>query len=338
MTSATEQASRRGRRQRRCYDFAVRIPFHVPDAGSRPFDVAGLGVNSVDLIAVVAEYPPSNSKQRLQRFARLAGGEIATALTVCARLGWMATYVGSFGNDDLGRLSRDSLSAEGIDLSGSRTVAGTNQFAIILVDARSGERTVLWDRHPALSLDATAVRADAVTAGRFLLLDCYDTAAATQAARYARAARIPTVLDVDKVRPGLNELLPHIDAIIASEGLPAELTGYDEPGRALEAIAREFQAPLVCTTLGDQGSLARCGGREYRTAPFSVDCVDSTGAGDAFRGGFTAACLRAPDGDIADVLTYANAVAALNCRALGASGGAPSAAEVEQLLMVRPQV
>jgi len=143
---------------------------------------------------------------------------------------------------------------------------------------------------------------------------------------------------VDKVRPGLNDLLQHIDAIIASEGFPTELTGYDEPGRALEAIAREFQTPLVCITLGDQGSLARCAGREYRTPAFSVDCVDSTGAGDAFRGGFTAGCLRAPTGNVADVLTYANAVAALNCRALGARGGAPTPDEVEQLLMVRPQV
>ena len=67
-------------------------------------------------------------------------------------------------------------------------------------------------------------------------------------------------------------------------------------------MAREFGAPLVCVTLGAEGSLARCGGREIRTPAFQVDCVDSTGAGDAFRGGFAAGCLRAPDGDIEDVL------------------------------------
>jgi len=171
----------------------VRIPFRVPPAGSRPFDVAGFGVNSVDLVAVVAEYPPSNSKQRLQRFARLPGGEIATALTVCARLGWTATYIGSFGSDELGRLSRESLVAEGIAVADSRTVAGTNQFAVVLVDARSGERTVLWDRHPALSMDAAAVREGPVTSGRMLVLDCYEIAAAAKAGQYARAAGIPTV-------------------------------------------------------------------------------------------------------------------------------------------------
>jgi sulfofructose kinase len=100
-------------------------------------------------------------------------------------------------------------------------------------------------------------------------------------------------------------------------------------------MAREFAAPIVCVTLGEEGSLARVGGREIRTRGFAVDCVDTTGAGDAFRGGFAAGCLRDPQGDVDDVLAYANAVAALNCRALGARGGMPTAREVEQLLMAR---
>src|SRR5215831_14202636 len=100
----------------------VRIPFRVPPRGTRPFDVSGLGLNSIDLLAVVAEYPESNTKQRLQRFARLPGGQIATALSACAKLGWSATYVGSFGGDELGELSRRSLTDAGVDISGSRTI------------------------------------------------------------------------------------------------------------------------------------------------------------------------------------------------------------------------
>jgi sugar/nucleoside kinase (ribokinase family) len=98
-------------------------------------------------------------------------------------------------------------------------------------------------------------------------------------------------------------------------------------------MAREYDARLVCVTLGAEGSLARCGGREIRTPALHVDSVDSTGAGDAFRGGFAAGCLRAPGGEIEDALLYANAVAGLNCRALGARGGMPTAAEVEGALL-----
>jgi len=211
----------------------------------------------------------------------------------------------------------------------------TNQFAVILVDARSGERTVLWDRHPALNMEPSDVPQDAVTSGRLLVVDCHQTAAAARAARYAREAGIPTIIDVERVRPGIADLLQHIDVIVAAEAFPAALTGYEDPGRALEVIARDFGASVVCMTLGSAGSLTRCHGREIRTPPFSVDCIDSTGAGDVFRGAFAAGCLAMPDGDLEDVLRYANAAAALNCRALGSRGALPTADEVEQLMLGR---
>jgi sugar/nucleoside kinase (ribokinase family) len=241
--------------------------------------------------------------------------------------------MGRFGGDPLGQLSRDSLTSEGVDISGSATIHdATNQFAVVLVDAQSGERTVLWYRHPALSMDPSAVSQASATAGRMLIVDCYETAAATRAARYAREAGLPTVIDVERVRPGIMELLRNIDAIIAAESFPCELTGHASIGRALEAMAVECNAPIVCVTLGSEGSLTRCGGRELRTPAFQVDCVDSTGAGDAFRGGFAAGCLCMPDGDLEEILRYATAVAGLNCRALGARGGLPTATEVEALL------
>ncbi|HUK33548.1 MAG TPA: PfkB family carbohydrate kinase [Vicinamibacterales bacterium] len=318
----------------------MRLGLKIPAAGSKPFDVAGFGLNSIDLLAVVAEYPVSNSKQRLQRFMHMPGGQIATALSVCAKLGLTATYVGSFGADPLGKMSRDSLLDAGVDISGSRIVEGaTNQFAVILVDARSGERTVLWDRHPALTFEPKDVPRAAVTAGRVLIVDCHETAAATQAARCAREAGVPTIIDVEKVRPGIGELLQQIDVLITAQDFPCALTGHEEIGRALDAMAEEFpSARLVCATLGDEGSLSRCNGREIHTPAFQVDCVDSTGAGDAFRGAFAAGCLLMPDAEVEDVLRYANAVAALNCRALGARGGLPTRDEVDQLLGARQRV
>ena len=314
----------------------MRIPFRIPAPGERLFDVAGFGLNSVDLVTVVAQYPASNTKQRLQQFARLPGGQAATALVACARLGWRTRYVGSFGSDKFGALSRESLVHAGVDVSAARTVSGAiNQFAVILVDARTGERTVLWDRDPALTMEPGDVPKDAVTSARMLVMDCHETLAATEAARYARQAGIPTVLDVENVRPGIHELLQQIDAIVASQEFPTMLTGYEDLGRALEVMAQEIAAPLLCVTLGDEGSLARCNGREIRTRAYRVACVDSTGAGDVFRGAFAAGCLRAPDGDIEHVLDYANAVAALNCQGLGARGGIPQAEQVEQLLAAR---
>ncbi len=228
----------------------VRLPFRISPPGFAPSDVAGFGLNSIDLVVVVAEYPQSNMKQRLQQFVRLPGGQTATALAACAKLGWKARYIGSFGDDELGQLSRASLVQAGVDITASRTVEGaTNQFAIVLVDAQSGERTVLWDRHPGLATDPAALPREAVTSGRMLIVDCYETASAAQAARYAREAGIPTIVDVEHVRPGFGELLRNIDAIIRAEQFPFEFSGHQAPGRALEALEREFRAPLVCVTL-----------------------------------------------------------------------------------------
>jgi sulfofructose kinase len=319
------------------YNDEVRLRFDVPAADRRAFDVVGLGQNSVDYVGVIDSPPAPNSKHRLEQFACLPGGQVATAIVACARLGWRTRYVGTFGDDVAGTLSRTSLGESGVDLSAARTVAGaSNRVAVVLVDARSGDRTVLWHRDTALEIDpADSLVRDAATSGRLLLVDCEDIPAATSAAAAARRTGIPTIVDVEDVQRGTDALLREIDAIIAAREFPSMLTGHPDLGRALEALEREYAAALVCVTLGADGSLARCGGREIRTPPFAVDCVDTTGAGDVFRGAFASACLRWPAGDVETILAYANAAAALSCRALGARGGLPSAADIDRLLQGR---
>jgi sulfofructose kinase len=141
------------------------------------------------------------------------------------------------------------------------------------------------------------------------------------------------VIDVEAVLPGVPALLRYIDVIVASEGFPERLTGHKDTGSALAAMAREYEPAVACVTLGSSGSLAMCQRREIRTPAFDVTVVDSTGAGDAFRGGFISGYLQAgPEAEVADVLTFATAVAALKCRSLGARDGLPRAADVEQFL------
>jgi sulfofructose kinase len=309
----------------------MRIPFAVADPSTKQFDLVGLGQNSVDYVAEVATYPSADTKQRLQRFAVLPGGQVATAVAACARLGWRSRYVGAFGDDAGGRLARASLAAEGIDLTGSCTVSGAgNRVAIVLVDRHSGGRTILWHADPALRIGQIA--GDVAASGRLLLVDADDIAASTAAVVAARTAAVPTLIDVDTVVPGIDSLLKEIDAIITAEEFPEALTGQPDLGRAMVIMAREYRAALICVTLGAKGSLALCGGIEIRTPGFPVVCVDSTGAGDVFRGAFASACLRWPDGDLAQALAYANAAAALSCGALGARGALPDARAVEAFL------
>jgi sulfofructose kinase len=301
----------------------------------RPFDVAGLGQNSVDLVARVPVFPQANSKHRLASFSRLPGGQVASALVCCARLGWRARYLGRFGDDEPGRLGWESLEGERVDMTAAQVVPGARtRFAIVLVDERSGERTVLWERDRRLSIAPDEVPSDAVRSARILLVDAEDLAASARAAEIARGAGTVTVVDVETAEAGVEQLLRHIDVMIVSEHFPEQLTGIAAPGRALEELARQFGPAVACVTLGADGCLARSDGREIHSPAYPVQCADSTGAGDAFRGGFISALLAA-DGRavLEDVLHYANAVASLACRRPGARAGLPDRGEVDELLV-----
>ena len=108
-----------------------------------------------------------------------------------------------------------------MDVSAARTVAGaTNRFAVILVDARSGERTVLWYRDPALRLEPDDGPQSAAASGRLLLVDCDDIAAATVAAVALARSGIPTIIDVEECSPAPTSCCAQIDAIIAAEDFP----------------------------------------------------------------------------------------------------------------------
>ncbi len=141
------------------------------------------------------------------------------------------------------------------------------------------------------------------------------------------------MVDVEKVRAGIEALLQEIDLIITAQDFPAELTGIADVGAALRAMKETFRATLVCAKLGEEGILSFTTGNEIRTYGFSVSVVDTTGAGDVFRGGFISGwLLGGPRAEVEDVLRYANATAALKRRSLGARAGIPTREEVAQLL------
>ena len=312
----------------------MRVPILLPSFEGSHFDVVGCGLNMVDQLIEVSQHPEPDTKQPIRAMDYSPGGQVATAMVTCARLGLRARYFGKFGDDSHGKWGKESLSKEGVDIAASLIADSTpNGFSVVLVDRQRATRTILWSRDPALSLLPSEIDASIVCAGRVLLVDCHDTGASTVAARYARAAGIPTVIDVEHVRPGIEELLQEIDIIITAESFPSQLTGYDESGVALRAIRDAYQPAMVCMTLGEKGSLALIGDTEIRTPGFSVPVVDTTGSGDVFRGGFIAGWIQGEGiSPVADVLRYANAVAALKCRGLGARAAIPTQAEVDSLL------
>ena len=306
---------------------SVKFDMSLPPADGRAFDVVGLGLNSVDLVATISGPLRLNHKHPAETLSRFAGGQAATAMAACAKLGWRSRYIGNFGGDDNGEFSRSALVGAGVDVSGCRTCLGTkNQFAIIVVDQQNGDRTILWQRDPALRLRTADVRPEAVTSGRILLVDCGEVEAATRAVGIARKNRIPTVIDVERVRPKIENVLTEVDVIIAAQAFPSDFTGCADLGKAMHKLSRRFRAPLVVVTLGEEGSLAVVGNREIHSPGRTVQVADTTGAGDAFAAGFLAG-LSQGGMDLHHCIRLANAVGAMCVSSVGAADGIGTFAE-----------
>jgi sulfofructose kinase len=311
----------------------VKLPLRLTQ-DARPFDVVVIGENSVDLVGVVSAHPSANSKVELAEYLELPGGEGATAAVGLARLGWKTRYIGRFGDDRLGELSRHQLRAEGVNLDNCIVVRNqTNRLAMILVDQKTGSRTVLWRRGQQLFMKPEDISDDAVASARVMLVGSDDVETMADAVRRARAHGVATVGDLERIHPQTPSLLQQLDVVIMAAGFPTALTGAATLSTALREVAESSRAALVCVTLGEEGCLARVGAHELHVRGFAIDAVDTTGAGDLFRAGFIARWLGNPvHPDVGDMLRYANAVAALNCRAVGAQTAAPRPAEVEALL------
>jgi len=136
--------------------------------------------------------------------------------------------------------------------------------------------------------------------------------------------------DLDTVYKNVEKLFPHIDYLIASTQFLPAVTGHADPFKVLENMSRVYQVPTPGMTLGRDGALIYYKGKFLYSPGFVVETVDTTGAGDVFHGAFSYALLAG--WDMARVLDFSNAMAALNCTVLGARGGIMPLAAAEQLM------
>jgi sulfofructose kinase len=289
------------------------------------WEVVGLGENSVDTVIRIPGALLADSKLRISSRQQRPGGQVATALATCAGFGLKVAYLGAFGNDDHGQLVRNELARRGVDLAHAVTRQVPNRHAVILVHEQTGARTVLWERDDQLNLTAIDVSRDVIGAARLLHVDDVDVAASLQALRVARELGLPSTADIDLVNEHTARLIDAASMPIMAAHVPAVLTGEADPVVALRRLQRPHHA-LLCVTLGADGALALHGDEIVQVPAHPVGVVDTTGAGDVFRGAFICAYLR---GDaLADALRFATMAAAISCTREGAMGGSDEAAHV----------
>src|SRR5688572_16665740 len=187
-------------------DFPLKLP------ANKPFDAVGFGLNAVDHLIVVPEYPAFDTKIRLLAHKQSAGGQTATAMVSLQRLGLKTAYAGRFGSDPDGRFGLATLKDDGVNVDYAEVVEGaTNQIAFITIDARNGERTIVWDRDDRIAYRPEEAPVEFGSMGRVLHLDAHDPPACLRLVRAAREAGTIVSADIDNVYDGLIDLLPFID-------------------------------------------------------------------------------------------------------------------------------
>ncbi len=301
----------------------------APTAGP-PFDVVGLGVNALDLIAGIDGFPAPDTKVQFSQFDVQGGGMTATAMVACARLGLRARYIGKIGTDLWSRLSLRLIAREGVDVRGVIRAKGSpGHVSLVLADRGTGQRTLFFRRPEGYDIDPLELDRNAITSGRLLHVDGVDAAAAAQAIGWAREAGMRVTMDGERIVPGIGEVWPRVDLLACNPRFLAAVTGSSALEEGLQALAARGPA-RVAVTLAERGVLGLTEGRFIRIPGFPVMPVDTNGAGDVFHGACAVGELR--DWPFEWTLIFANAVAAMKCRTLGGRAGIPGIAAVAGFL------
>jgi sugar/nucleoside kinase (ribokinase family) len=296
---------------------------------SPKIDLVGVGLNAMDTLIPLPNFPAPGSKTEYTEVSVLPGGQVASAVVACQHWGLATRYVGKLGDDDAARIHREAFDRAGVETQLITVPGGASPQSLIMVDS-TGERTILGRRDDRLILQPGDLEREWVVNARALHIDGHDTVAATLAATWAREAGIPVVADLDEIYPGIDALLEKIDYLIVSRDFPIRLMDEPDLETALRAMHSRYGCTLSAATLGQDGVLAWDGRRFHGSPAYRVPVADTTGAGDIFHAGFIYGLLQG--WPLGRQLDFACAAAALNCTKTGARGGIERVETIEHLM------
>jgi sugar/nucleoside kinase (ribokinase family) len=300
-------------------------------SGSPRFDVVGLGGCAWDLLGIISRYPQPGQKTAVHHLEQAGGGQVATAMVAVARVGGHSAFVGTISDDDFSHLVVADFAREGVDTSHVTLDPGqSSHFAFCAVLEDTGERAIFYAEGTKRRLGPADLDADFLCSGRCLHMDTYHPMADVPAARFARAAGLPVVMDLERVIPQIGDLLRLGTHPVVPEHFLLEYTGESDRDRAAAKVMAEFHPEALVVTVGARGCIGYQGGTRLEQPAYVVDpTVDTTGAGDVFHGAF--AYGLALGYDLATNMKFATMIAGLKCRSLGGRASIPTREELQSL-------
>lgn len=128
------------------------------------------------------------------------------------------------------------------------------QTAFIVIDEKTGERTIIWHRDNKLQYQPSEAPLAIVERGKILHLTPHDTRAAIEMAKTAKLQGLITSIDIDNVFDEVDQLLPLIDIFTASASFSGKFSGLEDDRSAMLDIASRFGCAVVGITRGRKGS------------------------------------------------------------------------------------
>ena len=298
---------------------------------NKRWNCVGFGLCVLDNLVIVENYPELNQKTEAVDFSQQGGGPSATAMVTLGRLGVSDIgFIGKVGNDKDGELIRKDLELEGVDTRYLKEVTGSRTAqAFVWIEKESGKRSVVLHRENELNFDIEEINPEPLKGTKYLLIDGRDTDASLFSAKEAKEAGAKVVMDAGSIRPRIEDFFPLVDYFICSRDFIKLFAGKISLERAMEKI-HENGCKWVVVTLGENGSIGFDGEEFYQQPAFSVNVIDTTGAGDVFHGAFIFGLLQC--WNLSKILLFSNAVAALKCTRLGGRQGIPNLEQVKYFL------
>ncbi len=315
-------------------------------------DVVVLGSLNMDLVAEVDRLPRPGETLQGRGFATVPGGKGGNQAVAVARLGVKTAIVARVGNDGFGKILRDRLQSEKIDVSAlAISCKLPSGMALITLSPNNNQIIVISGANAEVGeLDLDRLTPFFNRAKVLLLQFEISLPTVEKAAALARLAGLTVIVDPAPAPthgdPLSADFCEYISILTPNQTEAGQLTGIDAgdvEGAIAAAVALQRKGiEVVIVKMGAQGSVCATANGTFAIPAFPVPVTDTIAAGDAFNGGLAAALCRADpaialsDHDLLrPAIDYATAVAALAVTQSGAQSSMPTAAEVETFLMAR---
>lgn len=288
-----------------------------------------VGLACLDYLFQVEDLPSGGGKFFAKNYVAAPGGPAAAASIAAAALGHEAVFLGRLGDDGVAEEIIRHLRTRGVDTSHIRKVSGhSSQVSSVIVDG-DGERQIINYSSSQLDPDPSWLPEEVIQSADVVLADVRWPEGAEKALKIAAASNVSSLLDADIAPIDISHLVGLARyAVFSERGLEA-VTGLKSPEDGLLSAARSSGA-WVGVTLGEKGSFWLEDTKLCSCPAEKIEAVDTCGAGDVFHGAFAVALAEKMP--MPEAMRFSGATAALKCLQFGGSMGAPSRAEVDQLL------